>query len=279
MRYQYYFCERASEKIISYLDEKNILYKPKNPEWGELIVFSVWSNNKSCEMILKELESMKVDSPLRFVTYTEKEISNSKYLVMRPKKQVVDIINYGEAYRYSCEWISSMGLEKVNHAEQVGTFAIRKEPSSKTSTAFWVEDTGFAEVFTDKRVYELVREYSLQGIKFENVMNKKRVYSENIFQMKSPHIINMDLIEMGHGERKEVCHICGKEQFFIDNIYQLHLDFSKLEVQSDLYMTERMWGQGIAYPIYIISQRFYQLLKQNKLVGGISLSPVIDCSR
>lgn len=264
-------------KIEKYLKEKNIRYQKYECDvTGDRLVFSVWSNNKNYKTILNELEKLNVRDPLVFVTYTSSEINNARLLVLTPKKQVVDIINDEEAYKYSCEWISSMGVEKVNHKKQVERFAIRKEPSTKTSTAFWAEDTGFAELFADKRVYELVKEHSLQGIRFENVMNKKGVYSENIFQMKSPNIIARDFIEMGHGERKEVCHICGKEQFFIDNTYQLHLDLSKLEVQSDLYMTERMWGEGIAYPLYIISQRFYQLLKQNKLAGGITVSPVIE---
>lgn len=280
MKYQYYFCELYKVKIEKYLKEKNIRYQKYECDvTGDRLVFSVWSNNKNYKTILNELEKLNVRDPLVFVTYTPTEINNANLLVMTPKKQAIDIINNEEAYKFSCEWISSVGIEKAHHMEQIGTFVIRKEPSTKKSTAFWSEDTGFAELFTDKRVYELVKEHSLQGIRFENVMNKKGIYSENIFQIKSPNIITRDLIEMGHGERKEICHICGKEQFFINNIYQLHLDFSKLEVQSDLYMTERMWGEGIAYPLYIISQRFYRLLKQNKLAGGITVSPVVEVNR
>lgn len=276
MKYQYYFYELYTEKVENYLREKNIHYQKNECNvTGDSLVFSIWSNNKNYKTILNELEKLNVRDPLVFVTYSASEINNAKLLVMTSRKQTIDIMNSEEAYRHSCKWISSMGVKKVKHEEQVKTFVIRKEPSSKTSTAFWAEDTGFAELFADKRVYELVKEHSLQGIIFENVMNKKGVYSENIFQIKSPNIITRDFIEMGHGERKVVCHICGKEQFFINNIYQLHLDLSKLTIQSDLYMTERMWGEGIAYPLYIISQRFYQLLKQNKLAGGIIVSPVV----
>ena len=40
-------------------------------------------------------------------------------------------------------------------------------------------------MFTDKRVYKMVQEHSLKGIVCVNVMNKKGVFSENIFQVKS----------------------------------------------------------------------------------------------
>ena len=114
----------------------------------------------------------------------------------------------------------------------------------------------------------------MEGIKFENVKNIKGFYSENIFQVITPNIIENESIGFGYGERKEVCHVCGKEQFVINNIYQLHLDVTKIKMQSDLYMTKPIWGKGIPYPLYIISQRFYQALKKNKLVGGIIVSPV-----
>ena len=280
MRYEYYFYELYKAQLEMYLQNKGIKYvKYEDDILGGSLKFSVWSTDENYEITLKELRGLRITDPCIYVTYSASELNNAKLLVITPKKQIIDITNNEEAYKFSCEWISSVGIEKAHHMEQIGTFVIRKEPSTKNSTAFWSEDTGFAELFTDKRVYELVKAHSLQGITFKNVMNNNEIYSENIFQMKSPNIIDRDLIEMGHGERKGICHICGKEQFFINNIYQLHLDFSKLEVQSDLYMTESMWGEGIAYPLYIISQRFYQLLKQNKLAGGITVSPVVEVKR
>ena len=276
MKYQYYFYELYKAEIEEYLKEKQIHYKKNESNVvGDSLVFSVWSNTRDSEMILRELKHLGVGDPLVFASYSASEINNAKFLVMRGMKQKIDIMNCENAYHYSCRWTTSMGVEKVKHEEQIDRFTIRKEPSTKTTTAFWSEDTGHAELFTDKRVCELVTEQGLKGIEFENVIDRKGVCSENIFQVKSPHLIKRDCIEMGHGERKVVCHICGKEQFFINDIFQLHLDFSKLPAESDLYITERMWGEGIAYPLYIISQRFYQLLKQNKLIGGINFSPVV----
>ena len=277
MKYQYYFYELYNEKIENYLNEKKIHFQKHECDvTGDSLVFSIWSNNPNYKTIINELENLNVRDPLVFVKYSVAELNNAKLLVMTPKKQTIDIINSEEAYKYSCEWLSSVGVKKIKHMEQVGTLAIGKEPSTKNSTAFWTEDTGFAELFTDQRVYELVRACSLEGIKFENVMNRNGTYSKNIFQVKSSNIITRECIGVGYGEKKEICHVCGKEQFFIDNVYQLHLNLSKMAIQSDLYMTERMWGEGIAYPLYIISQRFYQLLKKNKLAGGITISPVVE---
>ena len=277
MKYEYYFCEFYKKDLEKYLCVKGIKYKKSECNiTGDRLIFSLWSNNSDLERTLNELRNLRVRDPIVFVTYSASEINTANWLVLTPKKQSIDIVNSEEAYEYSCEWISSMGVEKVNHKRQKDSFVVKKEPSMKTSTAFWTEDTGFAELFADYRVCEMVKDNSLRGIKFENVRNKKGICSEHLFQVKTSNIICNDHIEFGHGERKEVCHICGKEQFFIDDTYQLHLNVSELEMQDDLYVTERIWGEGIAYPLYIISQRFYQLLKQNKLLGGLNLSPVVE---
>ncbi len=276
MRYEYYFCKRYNPKLIEFLEEQKLRYKIDNCIGDGLIIFSLWSNWINIDFILNELEKMNVKEPIISVEFTNTEIKNAKLLVITKRKQSIDILNTETAYRYSCCWTSSFGIEKAKHKKQVETFVIGKEPSLKTSTALWSEDAGIAELFTDKRVVELVKNNSLRGIKFEKVLNKKGVCSENIFQIKSPNILSNECICFGYGEQKHLCHICGKEQFFIDNAYQLHLDFSKINVQSDLYMTERIWGEGIAFPLYIISQRFYSLLKENKLDCGIKVTPVAE---
>lgn len=273
MRYEYYFYRLYTRRLEEYLQSKHIKYEGNVSQ--KILKFSVWSTDENYRDILDELQTLKVGDPIVYASYSATDLKQANFLTIRPKKQTINIINRETAYNYACRLLSSMGVEKVKHEEQIDTFVIGKEPSTKSSTAFWSCDMGFSELFTDRRVYELVNNYSLDGIRFEKVMNRKREYSENIFQMKSSNIIPRDCIIMEHGESKKICPICGEEQFFIDNAYQLHLDLSKIKGKSDFYMTEKIWGSGIAYPLYIISQRFYQLLKQNKLAGGIALSPVV----
>lgn len=280
MHYRYYFCEYSYLRLIKFLKENNVHYMPDNVKGdGELISFSLLSNIAEAKEILRKLEDMNVGTPLVFAEYSTEEIKTAKLLVMTPKKQCIDIINREEAYQYYCEYATSLGIPKVKHEEQIGLFSIKKEPSMKTKTAFWAEDTGFAEIFTDYRVCRLVNENMLSGIEFKNVLNKNGIYSEKLYQMTSSNVIDSKFIGKGYGERKEICQVCGREQYFIDNTYQLHLDFSGINFQNDLYMTERIFGEGIAYPLYIISQDFYQLLKKNKLDGGITVSPVAEITK
>lgn len=280
MRYRYYFADRYNQRLVDFLEKNNIDHKIKTYEKldSSWIYFNIYSTTKNVEKYLQELKEIFWGDPLVFVEYTAEELANAKLLVMRPHLQSVDICNEEEAYIYRCTWKNRWGEMLYKHEEQVGVLRVKKEPSMKTKTAFWCESTGFAEVFTDFRVSKLIQDNSLSGIELKQVKMTKDKYSEKLYQITSPNIISKDCIELGHGEEVEKCKICGKEQYFIDDIYQLHLEFSKIEGESDLNITERIWGQGIAYPLYIISQRFYQLLKQNKLDGKISFSPIIDVS-
>lgn len=277
MRYKYFFFEKHRPDLVDWLNEKGIKFTLDGGGCVPVFVnFTLWSNNTNIYEYLDHLDAMRVKKPVITAEYTASELSNAQLLIIEPRRQCIEITNSGEAYQYSCTWVNQHGIRKVGHEDQKGFFAISKEPSTKTQTAFWHEDTGFAEIFTDSRVYNLAKQYNLEGIVFNPVYLKSGTRSENIFQMTSENKINKQCIEFGHGERRLTCHLCGKEQFFINSAYQLHLYVDKIELNQDFYVTEHIFGEGIPYPVYIISQRFYQILKENKLTGNLTLLPVVE---
>lgn len=279
MRYKYVFFELHRPDLVDWLNKNGISYYVNGG--GRLPVFinfALWSDNHNVHEYLSQLKAMHIVRTTIEVEYTTFELSKAEFLMINSQKQSVEIINPDAAYLYFCTWISSRGTRKINHCEQKAPFQIAKEPSTKTRTAFWHEDTGTAELFTDYRVAELVKQNHLVGVELKNVILKNGNLSENIFQITSPHKLKKDCLGLGFGEERWCCPMCGKEQFIIDAAYQLHLDLSRIDVESDLYVTERIFGQGRPFPLYLISQRFYQLLKANKLAGNLIVSPVADIS-
>lgn len=104
---------------------------------------------------------------------------------------------------------------------------------------------------------------------------KKGVFSENTYHLKSTNIIVKEKILRDKGEKSNFCKFCGREQFMINSIYQVHLKGAPDDYTEDMYMTEAVFGAGKDYPLYIISQRFYRLLKKHKLDGKLIISPVV----
>ncbi len=280
MRYKYYYCQLYHPRLVDILETNEIRYKVTGGSITPLFVsFSVWDNSANAAEIIEELAQIVESEPIITVEYTSSEIAAAELIWITPTKQCIDILNVQEAYLSTCKQIDFMGKVRVNHRCQRDLFAVAKEPVMGKKSSFWAGSSGFAELFTDYRVHELVEENALTGIDLKNVVLKNGIYSDKLFQMTSQNLLDRRCISIGHGEKIIRCELCGKEQFSIDSAYQLHMDFSKIDKKSDMYVTESMFGEGISYPLYLISQRFYQLLKQAKLAGGIAVSPVVDTSR
>lgn len=277
MRLRYYYCERFSTALEDFLKKEKIKYKISSAT--SFVIFNIWSDEIDAEHKLHMANEMAWFGPSSIIAeYTPLEYSNAKLLVMRPHKQQIDIRNGEEAFRYLCTWKNFCGETRVNHETQIGSVVIAREPSINTKTAFWCEDTGFAQIFTSKHFVDLASENQLTGIVFRDVLLRNGKRSENLFQMTSDNIIGRECVGTGYGEKVNKCPCCGAEQYFIGDAHQLHLDFSKIQMHSDFYQTAPIFGEGIPNPLYIITQRFYQVLKNAKMDKNVSFSPVVDIS-
>ena len=280
MRTKYVFSTISRPVIIEWLEANKIDYYLDGGGIVRVFVnFTLWSSDPYIDKYLEELAEINVAHPSISSECTNAELLRANYLMICPKKQWISIVNQEDAYRYTCQWTTQVvGWRKANHEEQIDCFQIAKEPSIKTSTAFWHEDTGFAELFTDKRVHDLVIKSNISGVMFKSVYLKNGDCSKNIFQMSAANLIKSEQIQLGHGEKVQHCQFCGKEQYFIRSNYQLHLYIEELPSNQDFFATDRIWGEGRAYPVYVISQRFYRLLKEHKLAGNIFFVPVVEVS-
>ena len=278
MRYKYYYYLIYNPKIIDVLEKYKIRYQvfEKTRITPSFIRFSFFSTSTNATEIACEIANISSYNPIITAEYTDSEMTNAEWLWITPKRQSIDISNVPEAYLATCTYTDSFGMRRVSHQCQRDLFMIEKEPVIGKQIAFWAESTGLAEIFVDSRVRDLIEENSLSGIELKKVLLKKGIYSSKVFQLTAQQVIDRQFIGTGYGEKIISCEFCGREQFVIEQAYQLHVDFSIIDKKSDMYVTDRIFGEGISYPLYIISQRFYQLLKRANLAGGITVSPVVD---
>lgn len=278
MQYEYYFCARSTSQLIEYLKSRRISYKTyAEASYLHQVVFRLKSGTRNVDSYINDLEKLGITPATVSAAFSKAELAAATYLMLIPKKQCVEITNTEDACQSACDWITSVGVEKSGHEEQIGLFRIRRIPSQKNKTAFWCEETGWSYIFTDRRVYDLAKNNSLKGVMFQNVLLKDGTISTEIFQLISEITLPRKAVKLGYGEVKSLCPICGREQYYINDAYQLNLDLSCLSEECDLLVTEKMFGEGIAYPIYIISKKFYRLLQDADLCGGLRVVPVVEC--
>jgi len=279
VKYYYHYYIENQEIIEKLLLENAIKLKKYRYEHihkgEEFIMFDLYDNKKIEKQIRCKLNEIGVSEIYKSIKYTEMERENAKWLWVMPKRNSIDIVNE-EAFRYFCERENAWGEKLMTHVEQTGNITIRKEPNLSTSTAFWASTTGFAELYTDYRVKEIAQINDLKGLELLEVKLRNGSYSDKIYQMMTRDRLRREVIGKGYGEKTIKCPVCGKEQYGIDSSYQLHMDLNKVSEEKDFYMTEDIFGEGFAHPLYVISQRFYRILKENKLVGGVNFNPVAN---
>lgn len=282
-KYEYRYIDRYNDEkdrdIICFLIENNIEYRIKNT-WGNKpghnwLEFSLSSTNEKWKYYVDTLQKFKRNYATKDIVYSSSEYKDAKWLWVMPKRNSIDIVNE-EAFRYFCERENAWGEKLMTHVEQTGNITIRKVPNLSTSTAFWASTTGFAELYTDYRVKKIAQINDLKGLELLEVKLRNGSYSDKIYQMMTRDRLRREVIGKGYGEKIIKCPVCGKEQYGIDSSYQLRMDLNKVSEERDFYMTEDIFGEGFAHPLYVISQRFYRILKENKLVGGVNFNPVAN---
>lgn len=272
MKKNYHMSTASNPVLVAYLEQQGISYNDSY----QLLSFDVCDNtSKGREVIDYILHHFKV-LPIITCQYTRKEMAAARLITIQPKSHTIEVNNEDEAYRYLCPYKNMLGDERYRHKEQIGTFTIRKEPPSGRQTAFWTEDTGIGTIFTDSRVREMALNNHLTGIQFRDVFLKNGKCSNHIFQLCTDNVLGKMCLEMGHGEKILNCPQCGKEKLLIGHDYQLHMKFFGMDLQYDLYKTEWLFGEGFAASVYLISQRFYQLLLANKLAYNVIFEPIAE---
>ena len=93
--------------------------------------------------------------------------------------------------------------------------------------------------------------------------------------MTSTYTWGLSAVVRDQGEKIELCLLCGREALALRSSYQMHLFRGQLDVSMDFMASEPMWGEGISHPVHIISQRFYRILLENKLTGGLRIDPIV----
>lgn len=277
MRQKYYFHQLRTPEMIDFLNRNEIPYKVSEESSivPTFLTFTLWSNQENTAAFLVELTAMSV-SPLIFHEYTESDRKKAEYLWLWPQKQKMEIIGSEDAFRYECEYRSVIGKKCYGHELQIGPVTIRKEPSEKGKATFWTEDTGFSMLFADQKIKTAAEAADIKGIHFMDVKLKSGKNSERIVQLNSDNIIPAEAIEKGHGERVHKCPVCGREKYDINSgEYCLHIDISKIPQGVDFCKTEDIYGGYSPFPLYIVSQRFYRLLKNADLTAGAKFSPVV----
>lgn len=274
MRYkQRFLCINPNAELLDLLERYRIKYTVSDA-FSELSVTFFLYEDENVDEQLRTLANKFAPVPLTYKEYTKEEIANAEFLLFRPVYSKVQLSLDSGAFVYSCEYRNSYGDEYYGHMEQIASSVILREPVWKRRSFLSEDVGGYGQIYCNRSVVDLIHDYGLKGIQINPVYLRNGEQCTNTFQLTAQKIIPQKALILGRGEVKRQCRVCGRERFFLDSRYCLHLYKNEIDQTVDFLQTESILGEGIENPIFLISQRFYRLLIQAKLASHIIVEPV-----
>lgn len=269
---KYLFRENYSQNLMAFLSENKIKYTEKKNDFigMHLITFTV-DNPQLAEQLL----AFAKNEPIIEVKYSQKELESASLIRIHAKRQEVNVINSADAFEFGCKIVDQNGIGRAYHKEQVRSVKIDKCPKEKKGSVLYSPIVGFGELFADARFYELCKKNKLAGIRFLPVYDKKGAEQQGLWQVTADGVISVSDIVLGYGEKMISCPVCNQKKIVPPQAYELHV--KAMNVEQDFYVTERVFGEGISDPYFLISQRLYQLLAAEGLLNDLVLIPVAFC--
>lgn len=273
----YHYFGRFGEAFCRMLDDLGVKYDvlkaPFPEDMPPLVVFDLKDNAPRFEEQFAVV-SMYAQPMAKWTKFTADEIDAAQWLAIFPHRHCVEMLNFEQAFCYCCSPAPYSKDKGYQHdQEQIEDLMIASIPK-RTRTVFYAADTGFGEMFVDERIPEIVAARGIAGMRFRRTLDKKGRERSAFFQVVSDNIILRERVSLGHGEAYSECPCCYSKQIVLKDEQLLHLKGKPEELPGDFCMTERIFGEGIAHPYYLVSQRFYRILKENKMLGSVRAEPV-----
>lgn len=279
MKVKYRFFKNFSTKEVSELKNIDIAVN-LGPD-----AFYFYENNEK-DLELRSIFGVNYQDYITVdkTEFTEKERSNSSYLGIRSKKilgypqpEEIDYASYPFNIFPYLQGTFKISYINENYGvirgEQIGNISLLKEPkwgNNDIGAIFWLEDL----FFTTPKVYDLIfKPLNIKCRKVENYNDK--IPLTTIVQLL-PQGISCSKLNINDNNIDE------KEYVSEWNIVRYHLNnkgffpsFEGSPGEFDFFITQENFGSGHAnYKEIIISQKLYQILKENN-IKGLEYSPMM----
>lgn len=276
-----------SGELIDTLNRLKIQYTIIPPHGGGnngFVSFKIKENSAEFEIIRNRFPCAISSDALYFPNYTEAERCAAKWLEFRAITAKIDPANDGDLTIQTCIFgHSRIGIRNIGHHR------IQIKPVELKRSIRWGNSTFFScsittpGLFCDSRAVSIIKHAGLKGLQYGPVLKHKTDISiPNIYQMIPKNIIQDGAFISVRDMEPYTCGICGMQMLRISGPKYLYaVRDSYLDPDIDFYQTLPLFldrassGYSGGKARYIISQRTYRALKENKMCRGVEFRPLI----
>lgn len=240
----------------------------------------------------EELESLLAQNkpfPCARVSYTpvfsEDELLAAEWLEFRAVSLKVNPQNDETLWKTFCippGAAAKPGMCVMGHHFVIDEPFVLEQPVKMRPTQFFCTSAVFQQaVFCSARAKEILEAENLRGITFLPVMKRGgETACDDLFQLDAATIPAEALVPLQYMEQKR-CEFCGMPLLTpLDGRERFGIDRRFLDNSVDIYKTPPMFAETNArIPFtckerYLISAKFYRVLKQKRMTRGLKLAPL-----
>lgn len=264
------FCSDYSNELISLLEKNKIKYTISEFGTYKLVVFYIDELHPDFE-IIKQATSGTI---LYYKKFTKKEFDIANYYTIRSWYQNFDL--YLKAPFYNMDLREEIDEDRARHKifNPRDKVLITKYPKSKKQHYFSSFDFGYNFIFCDTRVRDVVSAVT-DEIEFIPTHTVKEKGEIKMWYMNVKNVITQDYHSLPDNTHKYVCPICGDVTYDYGGEFIFKLFKRPPESYRYALKTESIFGIHATHPIHIISKKLYTLLKENDLLYGLVVEPIL----
>lgn len=233
--------------------------------------------------IVRRKDPAPVTTALFFPSYTEEERQNTKWLQIRPMTTKVDPVNDERLCKVTCIFgRNRFNVDLGRHKEQANPYEIKRPVKWGNSQFFSAALIGASSLFCDDRAKIIMDNAKLRGLRYGPVLKwKAGTIIPNIHQILPDHVIPDGAFVPIRDMVDYRCDMCGMQMLRVTGPCSLYgIRDCCMDPEIDFYQTLPLFlGKQrdepvFAIPHYIISQRAYQVLRENKMCRGVEFTPL-----
>lgn len=261
----------ASKEFIHFLEERNATIKDNGTDF---IVAYINEEEKWKTELFQYLDNEDILSEIELI-FSKQEMEEAEWFTIRsifrweypqPDESYMELTYDLKQYCSNCG----------SGSKQNDSFRVKKEPKWGQRNFLmlnWVED----ELFISDKMSRILKEKDLQGYKILNVSHsKKEIPLEHMYQLCVETIMQPALINLDESIRMILrCKECGSVKYIGNGRQRTFKKEAFQEVNVDILKTSEVFGDGrICAREILISKKFYEMLRDNKLDRGLCIEPV-----
>ena len=145
MKYKYYCRVKPDPFVRAFLESKKVKYKVA--AITNNLIFDIYSDTEQSEELLAHIQNLEGNMITKSSVFSKEEMEDANWYLLDIYRMGIGTINTEYTYDAKCSYITSYGMQKHRHLDQVNPFVSPKTPKWKNRYQFcskkWDNRGGF----------------------------------------------------------------------------------------------------------------------------------------